>query len=63
MVKKRVGQRVGGLSDAYLPLLHRLQQRGLSLGRSSVDFVGQQNVREHRPFDKTKTPPAMFVFV
>ena len=29
-------------------LLHRLEQRGLGLGRRAVDFVGQDDVREDR---------------
>ncbi len=36
--------------DADLVFLHRLQERGLSLGRRPVDFVGKQQVGEHRPF-------------
>jgi hypothetical protein len=31
------------------PLLHRLEQRGLRLGRRAVDLVGEHHVREHRP--------------
>ncbi len=34
--------------DAHLPLLHRLQQRGLGLGRGAVDLVGQQQAGEDR---------------
>ena len=29
-----------------LTLLHRLQQRGLRLGRRAIDFVGQNDVGE-----------------
>jgi hypothetical protein len=32
----------------HLALLHRLQQRGLGLGRRAVDLVGQQQVGEDR---------------
>ncbi len=34
--------------DADPPLLHRLQQRGLGLGRRAVDLVGQHEAGEHR---------------
>ena len=33
----------------HLPLLHRLEQRGLRLRRSAVDLVGEQEVGEDRP--------------
>ena len=32
----------------HLPLLHRLEQRGLGLRRRAVDLVGEQQVREDR---------------
>ena len=35
--------------DRDLPFLHHLEQRGLRLGRRAVDFVGQQQIGEHRP--------------
>ena len=35
--------------DRDLPLLHRLEQRGLRLRRSAVDLVGEQEVGEDRP--------------
>ena len=34
--------------DRHLPLLHRLEQRGLRLRRGAVDLVGEQQVREDR---------------
>jgi hypothetical protein len=34
--------------DRHLALLHRLEQRGLGLGRRAVDLVGQEQVGEHR---------------
>ena len=37
-----------GALDRDLALLHRLEQRGLGLGRRPVDLVGQQQVGEHR---------------
>ena len=46
--EERVGQRVAVAADGHLPLLHRLQQRGLGLGGRPVDLVGQDQVREHR---------------
>ena len=45
---ERVRQRPRLALDADLALLHCLQQRGLRLGWSAVDFVGQQQVGEHR---------------
>ena len=60
--KERLGQRIGRLADRHFALLHRLQQRGLRLRRRAVDFVGQQDVGEDRPFDKAEIPPAVFVF-
>jgi hypothetical protein len=40
-------------------LLHGLEQRGLCLRRRAVDLVGQQNVREDRPFHETERPPPL----
>ena len=34
------------LADGDLPLLHRFEQRALHLGRRTIDFVGQDQVRE-----------------
>ena len=45
---KGSGQRMRLALDGHLALLHRLQQRGLGLGRRAVDLVGQQQVGEHR---------------
>ena len=43
-------ERAGRLAlDRDLPLLHRLEQRGLRLRRRAVDLVGEQEVREDRP--------------
>ena len=41
-------ERIGGVADGHLPLLHRLQQRALHLRRGAVDLVGQDQVREDR---------------
>ena len=45
---ERIGQRIRGVGDGDLPLLHRLEQRALRLGRGAVDLVGQQDVGEDR---------------
>ena len=42
-----------------MKLLHRLEQGGLRLGRSPIDLVGQNDLREDRPFDKVQ--PALAV--
>ena len=47
--QERVGQRPRLALDRDLPLLHRLQQRGLRLRRRPVDLVGEQQVGEDRP--------------
>jgi hypothetical protein len=36
-------------ADGHLLLGHDLEQRGLHLGRRTVDLVGQHEVREDRP--------------
>ena len=48
--EERRRQRVGGVPDRHLHLLHRLQERGLDLGRGAVDFVRQDDVGEQRSF-------------
>jgi len=40
---------VGVLADGDLALLHHLEQRTLHLGGCAIDFVGEQQVGEHRP--------------
>ena len=40
--------------DGDRPLVHGLQQGGLSFGRGAVDFVGQQNLRENGPLGQNK---------
>ena len=44
----RKGGPVGRALDRHLALLHRLEQRGLRLRRSTVDLVGEEEVREDR---------------
>jgi hypothetical protein len=53
--EERVGQRVVFAADGDLALLHRLQQRGLRLGRGAVDLVGQHDVGEDRPGEERNT--------
>jgi len=52
--KKGRGQWIGLPCNGQLPFLHGLQQGGLSLGRSSVDFIGQNHVRKEGSRDKTE---------
>ena len=40
-------------------LLHRLEQRRLRLRRRPVDLVGQQDLREDRPFHEAKAAVAV----
>jgi K(+)-stimulated pyrophosphate-energized sodium pump len=54
MTKNGSGSLYVVLADGHLALLHRLQQRGLGLGRRAVDFVGQQDVGEDRPLDEAE---------
>ena len=44
---ERHGQPVGAPVDRHVPLLHRLEQRGLRARRRAVDLVREQDVREH----------------
>ena len=41
-----------------LPFLHRLQERGLRLGRSPVDLVGEYDVGKDRPSQELELPNA-----
>ncbi len=47
--REAFGERVGLAVDGDVALLHRLQERGLGLGRRAVDLVGQQQLAEDRP--------------
>ena len=49
MTKKGSGSGRVSPSIGDLVLFHRLQQRALRLGRGAVDFVRQDQLREHRP--------------
>ncbi len=42
------GRGCAGAVDGDLPLLHRLEQRGLRLGSRSIDLVGEQHLGEDR---------------
>ena len=44
--KNGVAERVTNSTHGDLTLLHRFEQRGLGLGRGSIDFVGQHHVGE-----------------
>ena len=46
--RKGRGSGVADAVDRDLPLLHRLEQRRLGLGRRAVDLVGEQQVGEDR---------------
>jgi hypothetical protein len=48
--------RLAGRRDR--PLLHRLEQGGLRLGRRPVDLVGEHDVREDRPLHEAEDAPA-----
>ena len=47
--QERLLERIGGAADRHLALLHRLEQRGLHLGRRAVDLVRQDDLGEERP--------------
>ena len=48
--KEWVWQTEGLFADGYLMLLHGLQQGTLYLRWGAVDFIGEDEVREDRPF-------------
>jgi hypothetical protein len=48
---------VGLATGGDTPLLHRLEQRGLGLGRGAVDLVGEHDVCKDRPADEAEHPP------
>ena len=56
--EERIGQVVGGAAGGDLVLLHRLEQRGLGLGRRAVDLVGQHDVGEDRALHEPERAPA-----
>ena len=46
--QKRLGQRIGMSVHRNLTFVHGFEQRGLSLGRGAIDFVGQKDIRKDR---------------
>ena len=56
--EQRALQRIPDAADRHLIFLHRLEQRGLRLGRRAVDLVGQDDVREDRAADEADLPLA-----
>ncbi len=57
--KKWLGQGMASPAGGDLPLLHRLEQGGLGLGRGSVDFVGQNKVGKNRSRHEAKLARAV----
>ena len=49
------------LARVDLLLLHRLEQRRLRLRRGAVDFIGEHDVREDRPFHELERAPARLI--
>ena len=47
---ERLRQRPGAAVDGHLHFVHGFEQRRLRLRRGAVDLVGQQKIREHRPW-------------
>ena len=56
--EERVGQAVRLVPRRDVPLLHRLQERGLGLGGRPVDLVGEDDVGEQGPGDEGELAPA-----
>ena len=54
--EERLFQRIAAPAGRDLVLLHRLQQRGLRLGRRAVDLVGEDHVGEDRPLHEGELP-------
>ena len=59
--EKGIIQRVAGIADGHLALLHRLQQGALHLGRGTIDFVGQNQIGEDRPFAGDKITRVLLI--
>ena len=60
---ERLGQVVARAGDGDVPLLHRLQQRGLGAGRGAVDLVGHQQAGEDRAFHEAEGAAAAAALV
>jgi hypothetical protein len=56
--EERLRQLVRRAAGGDLALLHRLEQRGLRLGRGPVDLVGEHDVGEDRPALELEEPLA-----
>ena len=56
--EERLCQSVLPAADGHLPLLHRLEQRGLGLRRRAVDLVRKDHVGEHRAREELEVPLA-----
>ena len=50
----RRGHLVGPPARGYATCFLRLRWSGLSLGRGAIEFVGEQDIREHRPAYKSE---------
>jgi hypothetical protein len=50
--QERLGQWARDTVDGDLALLHGFEQGRLGLGRRAVDFVGEQELREHGALEK-----------
>ena len=59
--EKRFRQHVRVAAGRDLVFLHRFEERGLRLGWGAVDFVSEDDVREHRALRKAKLLPARAV--
>ena len=56
---KRAAKRAMLSGHGHLLFLHRLQQGRLGARARAVDFVGHQQLTEHRPFDKPEVAGAI----
>jgi hypothetical protein len=59
--EKRRIERIRLALDSDLPLLHRLEQRRLGLGRGAVDLVGQEQMGEDRSAPELEAALALIV--
>ncbi|MEY2980309.1 MAG: hypothetical protein RL562_536 [Planctomycetota bacterium] len=59
---ERLRQAVRGLADRHRGLLHRLEERGLRLGRRAIDLVGEHEIREQGPGLEPELQPPLPLF-
>jgi len=52
--EERIGKRIGFIADGNLMFLHCFEKRGLGLGRSTVDFICEDDIRENGAGDECK---------